>query len=339
MRRSVIASIRRGERIDLAASLAALTMFVILLGGGAGRLIESRQRLLAARRIATEQAQLLHASVNHMRDGVAVFDAQDRLILSNGRLAEVAGLPEALAAAGASYTALQSAFAEADPPLLGQARPKEGAPVVGEMRIPGRVLAVYRSHMPQGGQMLTLSDVTQRVEAEDMARRAQRTDVLGRLTGGVAHDFNNLLQALSAGLDVLAAETQDAGLQAVHARIVEAQGAVDRGTRLTRHLLAFARRQQLASITLDTRALLSGLEDLLARTLGDTFELVLTVEPDLWPVLADPAALETPCSTSSSTAATPCPMAAGCGSTPATNPVAAPPTARSASPSPTPAPA
>ena len=292
VRRAGIARIRRRERLDLATSLTALTLFVVLLGGSAARLVVGRQRLLAARRTATEQAQLLDASVNHMRDGVAVFDSADRLILSNGRLAEVGGLPDPLVAAGTSFEAFSAAFAEADPPLLEQARPRVGAPVSGEMRVGGRVIAIYRSHMPSGGQMLTLSDVTQRVEADELVRRAQRMDVLGRLTGGVAHDFNNLLQALAAGLDVLAAETEGAGLPAIHTRINEAQGAVERGTRLTRHLLAFARRQQLASVTLDTRALLTGLEDLLARTLGDAFELLLHVSPDLWPVEADPAALE-----------------------------------------------
>ncbi len=282
--------IQRRERFGIAGSLAALTCFIVLLGGSATRLIEGRLILFAARRTATQQTQLLAGAVDHMRDGVAVFDVDDRLVLSNDRLGPVIGVAEALAL-HTPYAALAASLAHADPPLLGAPRPAIGTPVSGEMRVGKRVLAVYRSAMPAGFQMVTVSDVTERVAAEEMVRRAQRMEALGRLTGGVAHDFNNLLQALSANLEVMSAETS--GLPGrMSALTAQALGAVDRGSRLTRHLLAFARRQELAAVPLDTAAILLGLRDLLDRTLGDEIAVELSIEKGLWPVLADAAGLE-----------------------------------------------
>ncbi len=284
--------IEHRERLDIAAPLAALTLFVVLLGGSATRLIEGRQRLHAARRAASHQAQLLIGAVEHMRDGVAVFDAQDRLILGNGRLGSVAGLPDVLTAEQTSYGAMAASLAGAEPKLLDGPRPVPGEPVAGEMRVGDRVLAVYRSAMPNGSQMLTISDVTERIAAEELVRRAQRMEALGRLTGGVAHDFNNLLQALTANLEVLSVEVADMCEPRLTGLTTEALNAVERGTRLTRHLLAFARRQELAAVALDTSTIVRALRDLLARTLGDAIDVRLTAEHDLWPVFADAAGLE-----------------------------------------------
>ncbi len=282
--------IQHRERVGIAGALAALTGFIVLLGGTATRLIEGRLILFAARRTATQQTQLLAGAVDHMRDGVAVFDRDDRLVLSNDRLGPVTGLADA-PPLRTPYEALAASLAHADPPLLGAARPAIGAPVSGEMRVGKRVLAVYRSAMPAGFQMVTVSDVTERVAAEEMVRRAQRMEALGRLTGGVAHDFNNLLQALSANLEVMSAEAS--GLPGrMSVLTAQALGAVDRGSRLTRHLLAFARRQELAALPLDTEAILLGLRDLLDRTLGDEIAVELSIENGLWPVLADAAGLE-----------------------------------------------
>ena len=290
-RRVYVSRLQRRERYDIAGSLAGLTLFVVVLGGGAIRLIEGRERLLAARRAATHQAQLLSAAVDHMPDGVAVFDADHRLILRNARFGPVGRLPDTCTVFGAPFSLTAQALAGAEPDLLAMPEPKLGSPVAGEMRMAGRVLAAWRSAMPAGGQMLTLSDVTERVAAEEVARRAQRMEALGRLTGGVAHDFNNLLQALSANLDVLVSEAQGVSPR-LSALASEAIGAVERGQRLTRHLLAFARRQELDAVPLDAVDILTSLRDLLNRTLGDTIEIHLSTEPDLWPVLGDPAGLE-----------------------------------------------
>jgi signal transduction histidine kinase/FixJ family two-component response regulator len=291
-RQAAIARIQWRERLTLALAMLALTLFIILLGGSTARLVKGRVRLLEARRQATHQADLLGGVVEHMRHGVAVFDANDRLTLSNSHLAPVGGLPDELAAPGTFYRAVAGHLSGAEPPLLAIGRPEPGRPVAGEMRLGDRALSVYRTAMPGGGQMLTLADVTERIAAEELIRRAQRMESLGRLTGGVAHDFNNLLQALSTNLEILAAGLSSGGDGRLSALASEAIGAVERGTRLTRHLLAFARRQALASMPLDTDAMLRSLKDLLDRTLGDPIQIGLSIEPGLWPVLADAAGLE-----------------------------------------------
>ena len=95
-------------------------------------------------------------------------------------------------------------------------------------------------------------------------RRSSRS---GQLTGGVAHDFNNLLQVVSANLELIGSRPDlDASLRQ---RVGAAQVApLNAAPRLTRHLLAFARRQPLAPEAIDPGRLLSGMEDLLRRTLG-----------------------------------------------------------------------
>ncbi|WP_342709141.1 ATP-binding protein [Bradyrhizobium sp. B124] len=136
-----------------------------------------------------------------------------------------------------------------------------------------------------------VEEVQERTKAEEQLRQIQKMEAVGQLTGGIAHDFNNMLAVILAGLNLiqrkLAKGENDVG------RFVEA--AVDgaqRAAGLTQRLLAFSRQQPLAPVTLDGNKMISGMADLLARTLGETisFETVLTA--GLWRVRADPGQLE-----------------------------------------------
>ena len=142
--------------------------------------------------------------------------------------------------------------------------------------------------------MVAVADITRRVQAEDVARQAQKMEVLGQMTGGVAHDFNNLLQVVSANLELISQrlakrDEPDSWLQA---RLEAARAGVVRGARLTRQLLAFARRQPLAPEPLDPARVLMGIEDMLRRTLGEAVALELVIGGGLWSVRADPNQLE-----------------------------------------------
>ena len=176
-----------------------------------------------------------------------------------------------------------------EPPLIAGSR-AEPTPQMTEVRRGESTLQVWRSQMPDGGQMLGVADITRRVQAEAIARQSQKIEFLGQLTGGVAHDFNNLLQVVSANLELLDARPDlDASLRQ---RLGAAQVAVERGARLTRHLLAFARRQPLAPEAIDPGRLLNGMEDLLRGTLGSDVRVEIVVGGGLWPVRADPHQLE-----------------------------------------------
>ncbi|MFD1331534.1 response regulator, partial [Methylopila musalis] len=113
---------------------------------------------------------------------------------------------------------------------------------------------------------------------------------------GVAHDFNNLLQVVEGNLELLAADLSTpaaAGLPAaVQRRLGHALAGAERGARLTRQLLAFSRRQPLTPKWVDVLALVSGMSDMLARTLGERIEVAILGDQPSWTVLVDPTQLE-----------------------------------------------
>ena len=138
--------------------------------------------------------------------------------------------------------------------------------------------------------------VTQRLEdqeklasAETALRQAQKMEAVGQLTGGVAHDFNNLLMVFSTGLFLL-----DQPMDAVRRqRVVDGmRQAIDRGSALTRQLLAFSRRRPIASKTVDLRTQLLGMHELLQRSLRGDIEVEMAFDGGLWPVELDPGELE-----------------------------------------------
>jgi CheY-like chemotaxis protein len=110
------------------------------------------------------------------------------------------------------------------------------------------------------------------------------------LSGGIAHDFNNLLGTIIGNLDLLVEGV--AGHSALETFASEALSAALRAGELTKRLLAFARKQPLRPQTIDVGRQLTELADLLRGMLGETVTLELAMAGALWPVVADPAQLE-----------------------------------------------
>lgn len=140
-------------------------------------------------------------------------------------------------------------------------------------------------------------DITERQEAaaalkkaEQALVQAQKMEAIGRLTGGVAHDFNNLLQVIAGNLQLLSRDV--AGNEKAERRLQGALAGVRRGARLTQHLLAFSRRQALEPKVVNLGRILSSLEELLQRTLGEEVQIEMMVAGSLWNTFADVAQLE-----------------------------------------------
>jgi two-component system NtrC family sensor kinase len=135
-----------------------------------------------------------------------------------------------------------------------------------------------------------LGDALQRRAAAERAMlESQKLETLAQLTGGVAHDFNNLLAIVSSSLHVhrhLHPQLAD------ERHLLAMERAVQSGTRLTRQLLSFSRRQALRPEVVDLREWLPGTEGLLRSTLGSRIEMEIAVEPDTRPVRVDLAELE-----------------------------------------------
>jgi signal transduction histidine kinase len=143
----------------------------------------------------------------------------------------------------------------------------------------------------------TIQMALERTRAEGMERRseatlrqAQKMEAVGQLAGGVAHDFNNLLGVIIGNLDSIAEYgLADAELNTM---LKDALGAALRGASLTRHLLAFSRRQTLAPRVLHLDLVLGELIGLLTRTLGETIQIRTRLPADLWRACIDPNQLE-----------------------------------------------
>ncbi|MCG8589099.1 MAG: PAS domain S-box protein [Proteobacteria bacterium] len=157
-----------------------------------------------------------------------------------------------------------------------------------------------RPYVTASGRSMIIAitrDITARRAAEEALRRSeeqlrqsQKMDAIGRLAGGVAHDFNNLLTAITGYCDLLleGIDAQDPARDDAE----EILRAAERAGTLTRQLLAFSRRQVLQPRVLDLNALLSDVDRMLRRLLGEDVELVTMLDGELWRVKADPGQLE-----------------------------------------------
>ncbi len=137
-----------------------------------------------------------------------------------------------------------------------------------------------------------MTDVSERVALEEQIRRSQRLEAVGQLTGGVAHDFNNLLTVVLGNADTLTEQLQHEPELQELARIIST--AAERGSDLTRRLLAFARKQSLAPRAVDLSVLLQEMLPLLRHALGSNIPIALEIHsatplPDAF---IDPALLE-----------------------------------------------
>ena len=134
-------------------------------------------------------------------------------------------------------------------------------------------------------------DLTEKQAAEAQLRHVQKMDAIGQLTGGVAHDFNNILTVITGTIGILEdAVAGDPQLAAI-ARLIDE--AAERGANLTKHLLAFARKQPLQPLEVDVNSLVLEAAKLLQPTLGEHIEITPLLAEDAWTALADPSQLTT----------------------------------------------
>jgi len=153
-------------------------------------------------------------------------------------------------------------------------------------------LGTDRLKDPQiNGIVLSSRDVTDRRQLDDQLRHAQRMDAIGRLAGGVAHDFNNLLTAILGYGSLLEARLgpdDDAARDAAR----EIRRAAERAAALTRQLLSFSRRVPASARLVRIDPLVSDLERMLHRLIGEETELVTRLDARPGRVLIDPGQLE-----------------------------------------------
>jgi signal transduction histidine kinase len=135
------------------------------------------------------------------------------------------------------------------------------------------------------------TEMADRQAAEAQLRQVQKMEAVGQLTGGIAHDFNNMLAVVVGGID-LAQRRLNGPRREVLMQLTNAMEGATRAAALTRRLLSFARSEPLLPERVDSKELISGMSDLLDRTLGERIRIEVDLAPDTWPTYVDPHQLE-----------------------------------------------
>ncbi|HEY3849117.1 MAG TPA: ATP-binding protein [Acetobacteraceae bacterium] len=133
------------------------------------------------------------------------------------------------------------------------------------------------------------AEAEERQRAQATLAQAQKLDALGQLIGGVAHDFNNLLAAILGSLEIALKRVEEAR---VHRLLSIAMRAAERGAKLTAHMLAFSRKQELVLRPVNVNEVIGGTSDMLGRTIGPMIRVHHDLAADLWPAVADPVRIE-----------------------------------------------
>ncbi len=141
-----------------------------------------------------------------------------------------------------------------------------------------------------GGVAFLTEDITDRKRIEAQLAQAQKMEAIGQLTGGIAHDFNNLLTVVLGNAEVLKDEIKSDDLRKLVEPII---AAAERGASLTQLMLAYARRQALEPSTFELNEVVTHMNALLRRTIGENVEVELRLARPLWSVTADIRQTET----------------------------------------------
>jgi len=138
--------------------------------------------------------------------------------------------------------------------------------------------------------LMSLQDITERINIENQLRQAQKMEAVGQIAAGIAHDFNNILGVIQghAELQLNAGHGDESLLESLQ----EISQAANRAASLTRQLLAFSRKQMLRPRALDVSEVLGNLGKMLHRIIGENIQLRIHCAESLPPVLADQINLE-----------------------------------------------
>jgi two-component system cell cycle sensor histidine kinase/response regulator CckA len=260
----------------------------------------------SGRKRRDEDLRRLLRAVEQSIDGIIIIDLDGIVQFANRAWSEMHQFGEC-DLVGSPLSAFHSSeqYESEVEPLLRQvvaAGSRQGR--VGHLRRDGSVLPTWMtmtllrddSDTPVGILGIT-RDISDHLRAEERGaqleeqlRRSQKMEAIGRLAGGVAHDFNNMLMAIIGCSEFLLASLPED--EPLRREVEEIRKAGERAGELTRQLLAFSRRQVLQPKVLDMNVVVSDVDKMLRRVIGEDIELVTVLHPHLGRVKADPGQLE-----------------------------------------------
>jgi PAS domain S-box-containing protein len=140
------------------------------------------------------------------------------------------------------------------------------------------------------GTLGVLKDIGERRHLEEQLRQAQKMEAIGRLAGGIAHDFNNLLTVIAGRAQLILSRLRPE--EPIHRDATLVRTTADRAAALTQQLLAFSRKQVLQPQVLNLNAVVSAMEPMLGRLIGEDIDLAVIPTEGLGRVKADPGQIE-----------------------------------------------
>src|SRR5208337_4433569 len=291
------ADMRLQARMATAESLEQRVLLTFLIGSiiAAGALIAGAILLARAYRRAASSERLLQATLDSVREGVAAFDADRRLIAWNQTFSRMLKLPrrtlQRCEALPAGKTAEINRFNDYFETLDAEVKQTGRAALMESKEADGRSLEIFHNPAEDGGSVTTFLDRTEQRQTEEALRQAQKLEALGQMTGGIAHDFNNLLTVIIGATHLLQrAVAKDA--QALQ-RIDMVTVAAERGARLIQQLLAFARRQPLEPEIVNLGHLMTEVLPMVRRAVGEKVSVEYVTSGGLWNTTIDATQFQT----------------------------------------------
>ena len=261
-------------------------------------LLETRLLYLHKEQLANERIQEQAALLDRANDAILNCDLDDRITFWNEGATRLYGWT-ATEAVGQNADRLFSAGPAAE--LLGarqavletgkwsgelRHRRKDGK----EITVASRWTLKRDEEGRPKSKLVIHTDITERKSLEAQLRQSQKMDAFGQLAGGVAHDFNNLLTIITGYSEVILSGVVPANQQPDFIREIRKAG--DRAASLTRQLLAFSRKQMLQAVVLELNTLVTEVEKMLRRLIGEDIDLAMVLDPALGQVKADPGQIE-----------------------------------------------
>ena len=259
-------------------------------------------------RLATELAyerQLLSSILDSMEDGVVALDPAGNVIAFNPHAQKLLGVglrdldPSRWIRNCGVFLPDQKTPLPADQDPLAHAMAsrsmKETEIFVRNRAVQGAELSASATPLRTAGQtavggVAVFRDVTEQRRLERQLNQAQKMEAVGQLAGGVAHDFNNLLAVITGYSELLQQQFKPG--DTAHDDVGQLLAASQRAAQLTKQLLLFSRRQIVQPRVLELNGIVSNLEKMLRRVLGEDIQLVTSLAPHLASIRADAGQVE-----------------------------------------------
>lgn len=252
---------------------------------------ESVDRVSRLRRTAEAAARTIRSTFRTMNEGIALFDPGGRPITMNRRIIEL--MRQTGSSRKMSLRRFVGTVPEIDPLLL-PSEHERGTLVERQVLrhrfVDDQVVEISASRQPDGGVVLLARDVTAMDRQEMEAARAQRLDVVMRMTHQVSHEVGNMIGIITGSLGLLEREPDFTERQKRH--LGRIRKAAERGRALASSMLSIGSQQQIRPASIEIATILQGMADVLEMAIGTRNRLELDFAASLPTVCLDPALLE-----------------------------------------------